>query len=379
MSRADLIKPSATMAISDRAKELKREGKPVIDMGVGEPDFPTPPHIVEAACKAIKEGKTKYAPVQGIPELRKAIAEKVSKENGIDAKPENVIVTAGAKYAIYLAMQALLDEGDEVILLEPAWVSYEPCILLAGGRPVFVNHSEDFRDAEIEEHITPKTKMIVVNSPNNPTGVVYTKEFLKKVADLATDHDLFVLSDEVYEKIIFEGKHYSIGSFDGMDERTVTVNALSKTYSMTGWRIGYAVANGEIIAKMRKIQSHSTSSPTTFAQYAAVTALKGDQSFVEEMVREFKKRRDVIAKGLEELGFRFAPPDGAFYVFMDTGMDGDEFSKRFLEEHYVAVTPGSGFGRSYKNWVRLSYALSLNEIHEMLDRLEKFEKNIKFT
>ncbi|MBE8538515.1 aminotransferase class I/II-fold pyridoxal phosphate-dependent enzyme [Geoglobus acetivorans] len=372
MSRADLIKPSATMAISDKAKELRKQGKPVIDMGVGEPDFTTPSHIVEAACRALKEGKTKYAPVQGIPELREAIAEKMRKENGIDVQENSVIVTAGAKYAIYLAMQALIEQGDEVILLEPAWVSYEASVLLAGGKPVFVKHDDDFRDVNIEDQITEKTKMIVVNSPNNPTGVVYSKEFLKKVADLAIDHNLFVISDEVYEKIIFEGKHRSIASFDGMHSRTVTINALSKTYSMTGWRIGYAVASDDVITKMRKIQSHSTSSPTTFAQYAAVAALKGDQKCVEDMVSEFGKRRDVLLKGLKKLGYRFAPPDGAFYVFMDTGINGEEFSKRFLEEYYVAVTPGTGFGKSYPTWVRVSYATSMENIRDMLVRLEEF-------
>ncbi len=374
MSRADLIQPSATMKISERAKQLRKEGKSVIDMGLGEPDFTTPRHIVESACQALKDGKTFYAPAQGIPELREAIADKARAENGISATPENVIVTAGAKYAIYEAMQALISEGDEVILLEPAWVSYEAAVLLAGGRPVFVRHSDDFRDAEIEEHITPKTRMIVVNSPNNPIGVVYTKEFIKKVCDLAADHDLHIMSDEVYERIIFEGEHYSIASFDGMFERTITINAFSKTYAMTGWRLGYAIAEESVIAKMRKIQSHSISSPTTFVQYAGISALRGDQSFVEEMVNEFRRRRDILAKGLKELGFDFAPPDGAFYIFMNTGMDGNEFSRRFLEEYHVAVTPGSGFGKSYNHWVRLSYATSTENIIEMLSRLEEFAK-----
>ncbi len=374
MSRADLIKPSATMKISERAKQLRKEGKSVIDMGLGEPDFSTPKHIVESACQALRDGKTFYAPAQGIPELREAIADKAREENGIPANPENVIVTSGAKYAIYEAMQALINEGDEVILLEPAWVSYEASVLLAGGRPVFVRHSEDFRDADIEENITPKTRMIVVNSPNNPIGVVYTKEFLRKVCDLASDHDLYIMADEVYERIIFEGNHHSIASFDGMFERTITINAFSKTYAMTGWRLGYAIAEESIIAKMRKIQSHSISSPTTFVQYAGISALRGDQSFVDEMVNEFRRRRDILAKGLKELGFDFAPPDGAFYIFMSTGMDGDEFSRRFLEEYYVAVTPGSGFGKSYNDWVRLSYATSTENIIEMLSRLEEFAK-----
>ncbi len=372
MSRADLIQPSATMKISERARQLRREGKDVIDMGLGEPDFSTPSHIVEAACRALREGKTTYAPAQGIPELREAIAEKLNAENGIQATPENIIVTSGAKYAIYEAMQVLIEPGDEVILLEPAWVSYEACVLLAGGKPVFVRHDESFKSAEVGEHITPKTKMIVVNSPNNPIGVVYPRSFLKEIADLASDHGLYVMADEVYEKIVFDGEHHSIASFDGMFERTITINAFSKTYAMTGWRLGYAVAPEEVIARMRKIQSHSISSPTTFVQYAGVAALKGDQSFVESMVEEFRKRRDMLAKGLDELGIDYAPPEGAFYVFMNTGMDGDEFSRRFLEEFHVAVTPGSGFGKSYSSWVRLSYATSADRIAEMLRRLEKF-------
>ena len=372
MSRADLIQPSATMRISERAKQLRKEGKAVIDMGLGEPDFSTPPHIIEAACRALKEGKTTYAPAQGIPELREAIAEKLREENGIPAKPENVIVTAGAKYAIYEAMQALIEPGDEVILLEPAWVSYEACVLLAGGKPVLVKHDESFKHADIGERITDKTKMIVVNSPNNPIGVVYPKEFLKEIADLASDHDIYVMADEVYEKIIFDGEHHSIASFDGMFERTITINAFSKTYAMTGWRLGYAVAPESVIGRMRKIQSHSISSPTTFVQYAGIAALRGDQSFVRDMVAEFRERRDLLIDGLKNLGLRYAPPEGAFYVFMDTGMDGDEFSRRFLEEYHVAVTPGSGFGRSYRSWVRLSYATSVENIREMLERLETF-------
>jgi len=372
MSRVNLIKPSATIRLSEKAKELKKQGKDVIDMSVGEPDFRTPEHIVEAAYRAMKEGKTLYAPSQGIPELREAIAEKLREENEIDAKPENVIVTPGAKYAIYLSMQALIEEGDEVILLEPAWVSYEACILLAGGKPVWVRHTEDFKDAPIEDYITQKTKMIIVNTPNNPIGVVYPKEFLKKIADLSKDHDILVMSDEFTRRLSSTGKHYSIASFDDMFERTLTINAFSKTYAMTGWRIGYAVANKDIITKMSKIQSHSVTSPTTFVQYAAVEALKGDQSFVKEMVETFRKRRDLLSDGLDKLGIKYAPPDGAFYIFANVGMDGDRFSEEFLNQYYVAVTPGSAFGKSYSNWVRFSYATSTENIKKMLERLEKF-------
>lgn len=366
--RLKLIKPSATLKISAVAKELAKQGKPVVNMSAGEPDFKTPKHIVDSAIKALNEGKHFYTPTRGIPELLEAVAEKVNKENRIPATPENVIVTAGAKYAIFLAMQALLDEGDEVILLDPAWVSYEANVLMANAKPVWVRHDESFEDAPIEEYITPRTRMIVINTPNNPTGVVYSKEFLKKVADLAIDHDIYILSDEIYEKIIYEGKHYSIASFDCF-EKTVTVNGFSKAYSMTGWRLGYAVADEEIIKSMNKIQSHSISHPTSFVQYAGLAALKGDQSCVREMVDAFRRRRDLILRGLDELGVEYVKPRGAFYIFMKVG-DGTEFAERFLKEEYVAVTPGEAFG-SYKEYVRVSYATSDENIQEFLIRLRR--------
>ncbi len=370
--RVEAVKPSATMKISSLAKELKRQGEDVIDLGVGEPDFPTPPHIIEAVCKAAKEGKTKYAPTRGIPELLTAIAEKLREENGIDVTEKNIIVTPGAKYAIYEAMMSLIDEGDEVILLDPSWVSYEACVLLAGGKPVWVKHEEGFEDAPIEEHITSRTKMIVINTPNNPLGVVYSKVFLKKVRDLAVDHDVFVLSDEIYEKIIFEGKHYSLASFDDMLDRTITINGFSKTYSMTGFRLGYAAAPEWIIREMDKIQSHSVSSPTTFVQYAGLSALKGDHGFLKEMVAEFKRRRDYLVQALSDLGLEFAPPKGAFYMFVKIGKDSEAFCEEFLREKKVAVTPGSAFGVEFKDWIRISYATSMEKLKEAVNRLKEF-------
>ena len=375
VERLGKIRPSATLRISAIAKELERQGKPVINMSVGEPDFVTPEHIVEAAVKALREGKVFYTPTRGIPELLEAIAEKVRNENGIPAEPENVIVTPGAKYAIYEAIMATVERGDEVILLDPSWVSYEPCVLMAEGRPVWVPYTDDFSDAPIEEYITPKTKMIIINSPNNPLGIVYSREFLKKIRDLAVDHDLTVLSDEIYEKIIFEGEHLSIASFDDMFERTITVNGFSKAYAMTGWRLGYAVANEDVIKEMNKIQSHSVSHPTSFVQYAGVVALKGDQSFVRMMVEEFRARRDMLMKGLDDLGVEYAPPKGAFYVFMNVETDGTKFSEEFLKKEYVAVTPGEAFGRAYKSWLRISYATSRSNIEEFIRRLERFMKS----
>jgi aspartate aminotransferase len=370
--RVSVVAPSATLRISEEAKKLRREGKQVIDMSVGEPDFPTPSFIIEAAYKAMKEGRVFYTPTRGIPELLEAISEKLRRENGLDYSVDNLIVTPGAKYAIFEAVMCLIDEGDEVILLDPSWVSYEACVLMAGGKVVWVPHSEDFRDAPVEDFITKKTKMIIFNSPSNPLGVVYPDSFLKKLRDIALDHNLLVISDEIYEKIIFEGRHKSIASLDGMLERTIVINGLSKTYSMTGWRLGYAAAKEDVIRAMARMQSHSVSHPTSFVQYAGVEAMRGDQSFVKEMVAEFKARRDLLTDGLDKLGIRYAPPMGAFYVFMDVGEDSMDFCERFLKEMYVATTPGSAFGQRYGRWVRVSYATSRENISEMLDRLENF-------
>ncbi|MEM1579229.1 MAG: pyridoxal phosphate-dependent aminotransferase [Archaeoglobaceae archaeon] len=370
--RIEVVKPSATLRISSIAKQLAKEGKDVVDMSVGEPDFKTPQRIIDAAYKAMNEGKVFYTPTKGIPELLNAIAEKMKRENGVDAIAENVIVTPGAKFAIFGAIMSLIDKGDEVILLDPSWVSYEACVLMAEGRVVWVPHNEDFSNAPVEEYLTPRTKMIIINTPSNPLGVVYDKEFLKKVRDIAVEKDIFVMSDEVYEKIIFEGKHYSLASFDGMAERTITINGFSKTYSMTGWRIGYAVAPKWVIEKMNVIQSHSVSHPTSFVQYAALEALKSDESFLKEMVSEFKARRDMIMKRLDELGISYAPPKGAFYIFMNVERDSDSFCEEFLKKEFVALTPGSAFGVNFKNWVRISYATSRERIAEFLKRLERF-------
>jgi aspartate aminotransferase len=370
--RVEAVKPSATLRISTMAKQLAKEGKDVVDMSVGEPDFKTPQRIIDAAYRAMNEGKVFYTPTKGIPELLNAIAEKMRKENGVPAAADNVIVTPGAKYAIFEAMMCLIEGGDEVILLDPSWVSYEACVLMAEGRPIWVPHSEDFGDASVEDYISSKTKMIVINTPSNPLGVVYGREFLKKIRDLAVDKNLLVMSDEIYEKIIFEGTHYSLASFDGMFERTITINGFSKTYSMTGWRLGYAVAPKWIIEKMNVMQSHSVSHPTSFVQYAALEALKMDESFIKQMVSEFRARRDMIMRRLDELGISYAPPKGAFYIFMNVGRDGDEFCEEFLKKEFVTLTPGSAFGIAFKNWVRLSYATSRERISEFLMRLERF-------
>ncbi len=371
-NRIEVVQPSATLRISTIAKQLAKEGRDVVDMSVGEPDFTTPRHIIEAAYKAMLEGKVFYTPARGVPELLDAIAEKLRNENGIDVTGDNIIVTPGAKYAIFEAIMCLVEEGDEVILLDPSWVSFEACILMAGGKPVWVPHTEDFTDAPVEDYVTSNTKMIIINTPSNPLGVVYSKDFLKKIRDIAIDHDLLVMSDEIYEKIIYEGEHHSLAAMDGMLERTITINGFSKTYSMTGWRLGYAAAPEWIVQRMSRMQSHSVSHPSSFVQYAGIAALKGDQSFIEDVVREFRERRDMITSRLKEMDIEFAPPKGAFYMFINVQRDSVDFCEEFLKKEYVALTPGSAFGVSYRSWVRLSYATSKEKIKEFLKRFERF-------
>ncbi len=370
--RVNRIEKSATLRISDLANKLKGAGKDVISFSVGEPDFTTPQHIIGAAKRALDEGRTHYTPSAGIPGLKEAITDKF-KENGIGVSPNEVIVTPGAKQAIFEAVLSILNEGNEAILFDPAWVSYESCVKLAGARPVWVKTGEerDFVPDDFLESINRKTKLIIVNTPCNPTGAVFGECILSMVADIAKDHDIFVLSDEVYEKIIYEGKHLSIASFDGMHDRTVTVNGFSKAYAMTGWRLGYASAPPEVIDAMLKIQQHSTSCATSFAQYGALEALKGPQECIAEMVDEFKTRRDIIVDGLKSMGLGCKRPDGAFYVFVNVARFGDGMSvaERLLNEGYVAVTPGSAFGPYSEDYIRISYATSQARISEGLNRM----------
>ncbi len=371
--RLDGIEESATFRVADLANKLKRTGKDVISFSLGEPDFDTPLHIRESAKKALDEGKTHYTPSSGISELRESIANKF-KENGLEVTPNEIIVTPGAKQTIFEAIQAVLDEGDEAILFEPAWVSYGPCIKLAGATPVGVPvREDDFKPDDFGEMITKKTKMIIVNSPCNPTGAVFDFKTLELIADTAIDHDLFVLSDEIYEKILYNGEHISIGQFDGMQDRTITINGFSKTYAMTGWRLGYATAPKEIIDSMLKLQQHSTSCATSFAQYGGIAALDGPQECVTDMVNEFKARRDLIADGLGSLGIKCKKPDGTFYVFANVSHFGNgiDTADRLLRDAYVAVTPGIAFGPSGKDYIRISYAISQARISEGLDRIQK--------
>lgn len=366
------IAPSATIAISNLAKKMQREGKDVISLSIGEPDFDTPKHIRDACIDAIGRGETHYAQSDGIPELRSAIATKISRDNRFECTPEEVIVTCGAKDAIHEAMQAVLNPGDEVIIPDPSWVSYEPCAQIAGGKAVHHLLAPDsFQvDDTILERVSPSTRMIVLNSPSNPSGAVLSDASLKLVADMADDFDLFVLSDEIYEKLIYGKNHRSFASLEGMEDRTITVNGFSKAYAMTGWRLGYAVAPPEIIRYMSKVQQHTVSQATTFVMWGGVAALNGDQNPVERMRQEFDRRRLFVLKELTSMGLACAPAEGAFYAFVRVEGDDMDVSRTWLEKAHVAVTPGEAF--MAPGWVRISYAASIERLKEAMDRIRPF-------
>jgi aspartate aminotransferase len=363
------IAPSATLEISDKAKKMQRKGIDVISLSIGEPDFDTPQHIKDACIDALKRGETHYAPSNGIPELLGAISEKITKENGFSCKPEQVIVACGAKDAIYETMEAVLNPGDEVILPTPAWVSYEPCVQIAGGKVVFhpVNSRTFQLDDSILERVNAKTKMIVINSPSNPSGAVFDKKSMNLVADLCQDNDLYAMSDEIYEKLIYGKEHISLAGIGDVAERTITINGFSKAYAMTGWRLGYAVAPVEIIRQMSKVQQHSVSQATTFSMWGAVAALRGNQGCVEMMRQEFDRRRKYIIAELKGMGYETAPADGAFYAFVKVTGDDMEIATRWLEQGHVAATPGTAFYAP--GWIRLSYAVSIDTLKEAMQRI----------
>jgi len=374
-TRLQNIPESATIKMSNLANELKNQGNDVISFSLGEPDFDTPKHIIDEAKASLDRGETHYTPSPGIPELREAIAEKLKVENNIETTKNNIIVTPGAKQAIFEVMLSVLREGDEAVLFDPAWVSYAPSIMLAGAKTVWsaTKHDDGFSPVDINKYITSKTKLIVVNSPCNPTGGVYDKAILKEIADIAIDKNIRVLSDEIYEKITYDKEHISIGSMDGMQELTITVNGFSKAYAMTGWRLGYASAPDDVYKPMMKLHSHSVSQATSFVQHAGIVALQGDQTCVTEMVREFRLRRDLLIDGLDKLGIKCARPDGAFYAFADVSRygTGDEVAEVLLNKAYVATTPGGAFGDAGRDFLRISYATSQERIKEALERMEK--------
>ncbi|MFB3766060.1 MAG: pyridoxal phosphate-dependent aminotransferase [Methanotrichaceae archaeon] len=372
-ARLASIQESTTLKISAMAKKLSASGLDVIDMGVGEPDFDTPKHIVEAGCNSIRMGETHYAPTAGIPALREAISDKFCDENRLSVTADDVIVTPGAKMAVFAAIQALLKEGDECVLIGPSWVSYEPCVAFAGGKVSWAGVDENFMPTDLEKAITPKTKMILVNSPSNPTGSVFDRPVLNEIRDLALDHDLFVVTDEIYEKIIYGHEHISIGSFPGMEDRTVTINGFSKAYAMTGWRLGYMTGPRDILKWVTRLLSHSVSQATTFVQRAGVAALHGPQDEVDVMVCEFEARRDLLVEGLRRLGIDCNLPGGAFYVFPNVAKfgGGDAFTDKLLKDALIAATPGSAFGPDGNDYVRLSYAISQERLRVALERIEK--------
>ncbi|MFH1380680.1 MAG: pyridoxal phosphate-dependent aminotransferase [Candidatus Omnitrophota bacterium] len=382
--RAMQLKPSLTLAITSKAKEMKKNGLDVIGFGAGEPDFDTPETIKCAAIKAIESGFTKYTPASGTLELKKAVCEKFKKDNNINYEPDEVAISCGAKHSLYNIFNILCDVGDEVIIIAPYWLSYTEMVSLAGAKPRIVKAEEknDFivDPGIIEKNITRRTKAIVINSPSNPTGAVYDKNVLKEIAKLAISKDLLIISDEIYEKLIYDGvESVSIASFGKkFKDRTITVNGVSKTYSMTGWRIGYSAGPKDFIKKISALQSHSTSNPTSISQVAAIEALSGPQSEVEKMVCEFAKRRDYMVERIAEMkGISCSKPKGAFYLFCNisqTGLDSTTFVKRLLEEALVACVPGIAFGSD--KHVRLSFATSMKNITMGLDRMEKWLSKI---
>ncbi len=379
-ARVSQVTPSLTLAIAAKAKALKADGVDVCSFSAGEPDFDTPAHIKAAAVKALDEGKTKYGPAAGEPKLREAIAHKLKIDNGLDYKSENVIVTNGGKHSLYNLMVALIDPGDEVIIPAPYWLSYPEMVTLVGGVPVIVHADATtgykITPEQLRQAITPKTKLFVLNSPSNPTGMVYTPEEIKALAQVVVDADIYVVSDEIYEKILYDGaEHISIGSLgQEIFDRTLISNGFAKAYSMTGWRLGYLAGPAEIIKAASTIQGHSTSNVCTFAQYGAIAALQNSQDCVESMRQAFAKRRQVMLDRLNAIpGLRTAKPDGAFYLFPDiskTNLKSLEFCNALLEEHQVAVIPGVAFGADDN--IRLSYATDMTTIEKGMDRLEKF-------
>ena len=384
--RTKKIKPSPTLAVDSKAKEMKAKGFDVVNFGVGEPDFDTPEHIKEAAIKAIKDGFTKYTPVGGIDELKEAIIEKLEKDNKIKYEKENILVSCGAKHSLYNIAQALFSPGDEVIIPAPYWVSYPDQILLNDATPVILETYEEdnfmLRPELLKEKITTKTKAIIINSPSNPTGFIYNEKVLQEIAEIALKNNIYIISDEIYEKLIYDGmRHISIASFsEEIKERTIVVNGLSKSHSMTGWRIGYAAGPADIIKAMTNLQSQSTSNPTSIAQKAAVAALKGPQNCVEEMRKEFEKRRNYIVNELNNIpGISCKMPQGAFYVFpnvkqilgkkiesveIKSSMD---LSIYLLEKAQVALVPGSAFGA--EGYIRISYATSMENLSKGIERI----------
>ena len=388
------IKPSPTLAVTQKARELKAAGKDVISLGAGEPDFDTPDNIKQAAIKAINSGDTKYTAVDGTPALKDAIVKKFKRENNLDYQVDQITVGAGGKHVIYNAMMATLNEGDEVVVPAPYWVSYPDIVLLAGGKPVILecNEKQGFKinPSELEKTITKKTKWIILNSPSNPTGACYSEKDIREIAKVLEKHPhVYILSDDIYEHVIYESfKFFTIAQIESLKDRVLTMNGVSKAYSMTGWRIGYAAGPKEIIKAIAKIQSQSTTNPSSISQAAAVEALNGTQKFIKERATLFQARRDFVVKALNEIeGIECLNPEGAFYVFPSCkGLIGKkdnkgndikkdtDFVQSLLENNGVAVVQGSAFG--LEGFFRISYATSMENLQKALEKISSFCKSL---
>ncbi|MFR2066727.1 pyridoxal phosphate-dependent aminotransferase [Clostridium sp.] len=391
--KAQAIEPSLTLAITAKAKEMKEKGIDVISFSAGEPDFNTPKNIINAAIKAMEDGNTKYTSVNGILQLREAICKKFKDDNGLEYNPSQIVVSTGAKQSLANTFLAILNPGDEVIVSTPYWVSYPELIKLADGKPVFVEGDEKsnykFTKENLEKAVTAKTKAIVLNTPNNPTGTIYNKEELEVIADFAKKYDIIIISDEMYEKLIYDNEnHISIASLSkDAYERTIVINGLSKSYAMTGWRIGYCAASEKIAKLMISIQSHVTSNVCSITQYAALEALNGPQDEIIKMINEFEKRRNYMINRIESIdNLSIVKPKGAFYIMINIENclgkeingkilnDSMEFCASLLENEKLAVIPGKAFGLN--NYIRVSYATSMEAIKEGLNRIESFIKKL---
>ncbi len=388
------IKPSPTIAVTQKARELKAAGKDVIGLGAGEPDFDTPDNIKEAAIKAIKEGDTKYTAVDGTPALKKAIVAKFKNENNLEYTTDQITVGAGGKHVIYNAMMATLNDGDEVIIPAPYWVSYPDIVLLAGGKPVVMECDEKqgfkINPLDLEKFITPKTKWIILNSPSNPTGACYSEKDIKAIAAVLENHKhIYILSDDIYEHVTYEGfKFFTIAQIESLKDRVLTMNGVSKAYSMTGWRIGYAAGPKDIIKAIAKIQSQSTTNPSSISQAASVEALSGTQDFIKKRADSFQERRDFVVKELNDIdGINCLNPDGAFYVFPSckdlmgkkdpSGKEiksDTDFVQSLLENSGIAVVQGSAFG--LEGFFRISYATSMENLKKALEKISSFCKSL---
>ncbi|MBU0905457.1 MAG: pyridoxal phosphate-dependent aminotransferase [Firmicutes bacterium] len=387
-NRVHTLTPSTTLAITAKAKQLKEQGVDVIGLGAGEPDYNTPENILDAAYQSMKDGQTKYTPAGGLPALKQAIIDKLARDQKLTYEPSEILVGVGAKHVLYTLFQVILNEGDEVLIPIPYWVSYPEQVKLAGGVPVYIeataNQEYKISAKQIKEAITEKTRAIIINSPSNPTGMIYSEQELQEIADVCKEADILIISDEIYEKLIYgDAKHRSIAELStDSKERTIVINGVSKSHSMTGWRIGYAAGNKQIINAMTDLASHSTSNPVTTSQFAAIEAYNGPQDAVEEMRKAFESRLETIFPKVAAIpGFTLIKPQGAFYLLPDvteasvkTGYSSvDSFVEALLTEAKVAVIPGSGFGSP--NTIRLSYATSLELLEEAVSRIDSFVRS----